>query len=134
MLGGMHKDDDYALELRRQGDGLRVTVSGKRTLANTVAYWTSIVAEVAAHKPRWLFVCDRLQGHELAIDEWRSLVERMTGKGLEGIRIAHVKPSGMDHLEYCEIFAREAGIDARAFADAGVAERWLRYGVDDDVA
>ena len=134
MLGAMHKDDGYALDLRRQGDGLRATVSGERTLANTVAYWESIVAEVAVHKPKWLLLVDRLRGDELSIDEWRSLVERMTGQGLEGIRIAHVKPSGMDHLEYCEIFAREAGIDARAFADMGVAERWLRYGVDDDVA
>ena len=68
---------------------------------------------------------------ELAIPEWRALVEKMKGRGLEGLRIAHVKPNGMDHLEYCEIFAREAGIDARAFSDAGVADRWLRYGVDE---
>ena len=134
MLGAMHKDDGYALDLRRQGDGLLATVSGERTLANTIAYWEGIVAEVTAQKPRWLFLVDRLQGDELSIDEWRNLVERMKGKGLEGIRIAHVKPSGMDHLESCEIFAREAGIDARAFGDIGVAERWLRYGVDDDVA
>jgi hypothetical protein len=130
----MHTDDGYALDLRRQGDGLRATVFGERNLDNTVAYWESIVAEVAAHRPKWLFVCDRLRGEELAIEEWRSLVDRMKNKGLQGIRIAHVKPSGMDHLEYCEIFAREAGIDARAFSDSGIADRWLRYGVDDDVA
>ena len=134
MLGAMHKDDGYALDLRRQGEGLLATVSGERTLANTIAYWEGIVAEVTAQPPKWLFLVDRLQGDELSIDERRSLVERMKGQGLAGIRIAHVKPSGMDHLEYCEIFAREAGIDARAFADMGVAERWLRYGVDDDVA
>jgi len=134
MLGAMHADDTYALDLRRQGDGLRATVTGERTLPNTLAYWERIVAAVKAQRPRWLFLCDRLQGHELSIEAWRTLVERMTGQGLEGIRIAHVKPSGMDHLEYCEIFAREAGIDARAFGDAGVADRWLRYGVDDDVA
>ena len=125
----------YALDLRRQGDGLLATVSGERTLANTIAYWEEHAGRGRRRSGRkWLFLCDRLQGDELSIDEWRNLVERMKGKGLEGIRIAHVKPSGMDHLEYCEIFAREAGIDARAFADVGVAERWLRYGVDDDVA
>ena len=130
----MRTGNDYALALRRQGDGLRATVSGERTLENTVAYWEAILGEVHAQRPKWLFVCDRLVGDELAIDEWRNLVDKMRGRGLEGFRIAHVKPSGMDHLEYCEIFAREAGIDARAFSDAGVAERWLRYGVDDDVA
>ena len=108
------------------------TVTGERTLANTIAYWKRIVEEIAAQRPAWLFVCDRLVGYELAIADWRKLVQDMKGRGLEGLRIAHVKPSGMDHLEYCEIFAREAGIDARAFSDAGVADRWLRYGVDEE--
>ena len=45
------------------------------------------------------------------------------------MRIAHVRPAGMAQLEYCEICAREAGIDARAFDDLAAAERWLRYGV-----
>jgi hypothetical protein len=52
----------------------------------------------------------------------------MAGSGLERVRIAHVKPTGLDHLEYCEIYANAAGIDARVFADEGEAERWLRYG------
>ncbi len=108
------------------------TVTGERTLANTVAYWERILGEIAVQRPAWLFVCDLLTGDELAIAEWRNLVHAMMGRGLEGLRIAHVKPSGMDHLEYCEIFAREAGIDARAFSDAGVADRWLRYGADEE--
>jgi hypothetical protein len=130
----MANDDAYSLTFNRSGNGLRATVTGPRNLANTMSYWQGILAEVKRKRPEWLFVCDRLVGHELSIGEWHALVDAMKGRGLEGFRIAHVKPSGMDHLEYCEIFAREAGIDARAFSDAGVAERWLRYGADDDVA
>lgn len=126
----MANDDDFAIVFQRDGDGLRATVTGLRTFENTLAYWRDILTQVRAQRPQWLFVCDRLVGHELSVGEWYSLVEAMKGQGLEGLRIAHVKPSGMDHLEYCEIFAREAGIDARAFNDDGVAERWLRYGVE----
>ncbi|KGQ18564.1 hypothetical protein LF41_590 [Lysobacter dokdonensis DS-58] len=125
---------DFSIALTRPGGGLMATVTGLRTLDNTVAYWERIVGAVAEQRPKWLYVCDRLVGDELAISEWRNLVDKMKGRGLEGMRIAHVKPSGMDHLEYCEIFAREAGIDARAFSDAGVADRWLRYGVDEESA
>ena len=127
-------DDAYSLTTSREGRGLRAVVRGERTLANTIAYWEALLEEIDAQRPQWLFLCDRLVGHELSAEDWYALVKKMTGRGLEGIRIAHVKPSGMDHLEYCEIFAREAGIDARAFSDAGVAERWLRYGTDEDVA
>jgi hypothetical protein len=130
MLGTM-EDATYGLTFRREGDGLRATVSGKRTFDNTLAYWQGIVAQIEAKRPRWLYVSDHLQGPELQIGDWLMLVSSMQGRGLEGMRIAHVRVGGMDHLEYCEIFAREAGIDARAFNDPGVAERWLRYGVDD---
>ena len=123
---------DLDLTFSRDGDGLRATVTGPRTLANTIAYWQGILGEIKAQRPLWLFVCDRLHGDELSIAEWYDLVVKMKGRGLEGMRIAHVKPGGMDHLEYCEIFAREAGIDARAFSDPGIAERWLRYGVPEE--
>ena len=122
----------YDLSFSRSEGTLRATVTGTRSLGNTVAYWREIVAEIAARRPTWLFLCDQLKGQELTVDEWRNLVDRMKGHGLEGLRIAHVKPHGRDHIEYCEIFAREAGIDARAFDDAGAAERWLRYGIDEE--
>lgn len=125
-------DQAYSVVFSRPRGGLMATVSGLRTLENTVAYWERILEEIAAQRPSWLYVCDRLSGHELAIGEWRKLVQEMKGRGLEGLRIAHVKAQGMDHLEYCEIFAREAGIDARAFFDAGVADRWLRHGADEE--
>ena len=122
----------YGLTFTREGDGLRATVSGARTLANTFAYWEAIVETIREQRPRWFYLCDLLRGDELSASDWQALVERVKGKGLEGIRIAHVKPHGADHLEYCEIFAREAGLDARAFKDPGDAERWLRYGVPDE--
>ena len=125
---------EYSIVFTRPGGGLFATGTGERTLANTIDYWQRIVEEVGRKRPKWLYVCDRLTGDELAIAQWRELVEQMKGRGLEGLRIAHVKPAGMDHLEYCEIFAREAGIDARAFSEAGVADRWLRYGVDEESA
>jgi hypothetical protein len=124
----------YTLSFARVDGTLRATVTGERSLENTVAYWQSIVAEIVAKRPTWLFLCDQLKGPEMSVDEWRKLVDRMKGRGLEGLRIAHVKPHGRDHIEYCEIFAREAGIDARAFDDAGTAERWLRYGVEEERA
>jgi hypothetical protein len=52
----------------------------------------------------------------------------MANHGLEQMRIAHVKPHGLHRIEYCEIFAREAGFDARVFDDEHAAELWLRYG------
>lgn len=120
---------DYSLKLTRVGvDGLRADVHGTRTLQTTIAYWETILEHVRRRAPRWLLVMDRLRGTELAASEWKQLVEAMAGRGLEGVRIGHVKPFGLDHIEHCEIYAREAGLDARAFADEGVAERWLRYG------
>lgn len=121
---------DYSLKLIRTGGGLRAEVRGQRTLETTIAYWEVILDHVVHRRPRWVLVLDELRGNELKAAEWKELVEAMAGRGLEGVRIAHVKPFGLDHIEYCEIYAREAGLDARAFADEGVAERWLRYGSD----
>jgi hypothetical protein len=133
MLGRM-ENDDYGLALAREGDGLRATVSGARNIDNTIAYWETLLEQILRQRPRWLLVDDRLRGEEVTVGEWFALVERMKGRGLEGIRIAHVKAHGMNHLEYCEIFAREAGLDARAFNDVNAAELWLRYGLPEEHA
>ena len=52
----------------------------------------------------------------------------MVGKGLESVRIAHVKPHGLQRIDHCELFAREAGLEARVFTDETEADLWLRYG------
>ena len=123
---------EYSFHARRvRNGGLRVAVSGPRSLENTIAYWEAILAQVLEERPQWLLVCDDLRGDELTREEWCTLVDTMAGRGLEGVRIAHVKPSGLAQIEYCELCAREAGFDARAFADLAEAERWLRYGDPD---
>ena len=81
---------------------------------------------MSRQRPRWLFVCDERRGHERSAKDWKALVEAMLGRGLEGIGIAHGKPFGLDHIEHCDMCARQAGPEARAVADAGPAERWLR--------
>lgn len=120
---------DYSFHARRvRGDGLRVAVTGPRSLENTIAYWEAILVQIHQERPRWLLLCDDMRGPELTAEEWCTLVEAMVGRGLEGVRIAHVKPSGLAQIEHCELYAREAGLDARAFTDVATAERWLRYG------
>jgi hypothetical protein len=108
--------------------GLKVRVTGPRSLEGTIAYWTKIVERVAQDDPKCLLVLDELTGKELTPAQWSDLVQSMEGKGLEKLRIAHVKLYGLDHIEYCELYANIAGFDARAFSDLGEAERWLRYG------
>ncbi|HVI24957.1 MAG TPA: hypothetical protein VM576_01990 [Xanthomonadaceae bacterium] len=117
---------------RTREGGLRVWVAGARSPDNTVAYWQRIVELVNAQRPHWLLLIDELAGPELSADQWRTLVASLVGKGLEPVRIAHVKPSGLAKLEYCELHAREHGFIARAFVDAALAERWLRYGETDE--
>jgi len=109
-------------------DRLRVHVTGPRTLGNTIEYWRQIAEQVALLRPRELLLVDDLAGRDLAPTEWQELVQAMAGYGLEQVRIAHVKRTGLDHLEYCEIYANAAGIEARVFDDEREAERWLRYG------
>jgi hypothetical protein len=52
----------------------------------------------------------------------------MADTGLKRFRIAHVKPKGMHEIEFCELYARDAGYDARVFNSEDAAERWLRNG------
>lgn len=116
-------------ELQRVG--LRVEVSGNGNYANTLAYWRTIIEAVNEHQPRALLLVDRTTGPALDPSEWKALVEAMTGSGLERLRIAHVKPNGLQQIEYCELYAREAGFTARVFTDEGEAAIWLRYGVSE---
>ncbi|MGN6513591.1 MAG: hypothetical protein ACTHKZ_08500 [Lysobacteraceae bacterium] len=119
----------FTLRCRRLRDGvLRADVGGERTPETTRGYWEGILAQVQQHQPRLLLVVDELRGPELSASQWHAIVAAMRARGLEGVRIAHVRPAGMAQLEYCEISAREVGLDARAFDDLAAAERWLRYG------
>lgn len=125
-------ESPFLLRFGRRGDVLRVEVAGESSFENTIAYWQAIVSEVRRERPRGMMLIDELHGTPLAGAQWRQLVESMRGRGLEGIRIAHVKPQGLQALEYCELHAREVGFDARAFDRERAAEFWLLYGDRDD--
>jgi hypothetical protein len=118
----------FLLRFSRHDDMLRAEVVGESTLENTLAYWQGIVAEVRRQPPRCLLLVDELRGAALGEEQWQRLVEAMRDSGLEGVRIAHVKPQGLQKLEYCELYAREAGFDAHVFDDEVAAKFWLRYG------
>ena len=70
-----------------------------------------------------------MHGDALPEQDWQKLVEAMKGTGLDQPRIAHVKPLGLQSVEYCELFALEAGLRARVFSSEDEAITWLRYGL-----
>lgn len=107
---------------------LRVEVEGESTLENTIAYWKAIEDEVRRAPVPAILLVDNLRGQALTADDWQRLVEALAGHGLENVRIAHVRPRGLQQIEYCELFAREAGFQARVFDTEVAAHLWLRYG------
>jgi hypothetical protein len=122
------KHPAFFVSSSRRGSQLRVHVIGESTLDNTIAYWQAILTEFEKESASQLLLIDELLGEPLTESEWLSLVRNMANHGLEQMRIAHVKPHGLQRIEYCEIFAREAGFGARVFDDEHAAELWLRYG------
>jgi len=109
--------------------GLKARVRGAATFENTVAYWRAIVAELDKRPSAGLLLIDEMTGVPLSEEHWRRLVEMMKDGPLEQLRIAHVKPMGLEKIEYCEIFALEAGMHARVFTDETDAVMWLRHGL-----
>jgi hypothetical protein len=119
----------YTIAFQPNGaDGLRAHVEGTASLETTIAYWRAILAQLAERRSKSLLLIDELRGEPLDARDWQRLVQAMTGKGLEQVRIAHVKPHGLERIEYCEIYANEAGLHARVFDDERAASLWLRYG------
>jgi len=106
-------------------NGLRVHVRGTETYENTLAYWREIARAARDGKARDILLVDELRGTPLTEEQWLQLVLSMEGSGIERMRIAHAKPQGMNEVEYCEVFARDAGIDARVFGDEATAATWL---------
>ncbi len=124
----MTQTDTYSMRVMSHPVGIRVEVEGEATYENTVAYWLAIIAEVQARRPKGILLIDKMRGKPLSAKQWQSLVEAMQGQGLESTLIAHVKPHGLQLIEHCEIYAREAGFEARVFADESQADLWLRHG------
>jgi uncharacterized protein YjeT (DUF2065 family) len=109
--------------------GLKARVRGEATFENTVAYWRAIAAALQERPSPALLLIDETIGAALYEEHWRQLVEMMKDGPLERLRIAHVKPMGLEKVEYCELFALEAGMHARVFTDEAEAVMWLRHGL-----
>lgn len=122
--------DDPVVRFERRDGILRVEVEGESSLENTMAYWHVIEDEVRRAPVPAILLIDRLRGMALTAEHWKRLVDALAGHGLEHVSIAHVKPRGLQQIEYCELFAREAGFRARVFDDEVPARLWLRYGED----
>lgn len=109
--------------------GLKARVRGEGSLENTVAYWRAIVSQLEKRPAPALLLVDEMRGDPLSEEQWRLLVEAMKDGPLDKVRIAHVKPQGLQKIEYCEIFALEAGMHARVFSSEAEAVTWLRHGL-----
>jgi hypothetical protein len=118
----------YELEITPHGSGVRAEVSGDLNLATTLAYWREIAAQARACGADSLLLVDTLTGPPLQESDWLHVVTSLQGEGLQKLRIAHVKPLGLRQEEFCEIFARDAGIEARVFENETLANVWLRFG------
>lgn len=116
------------IAMTREAGTLRVLVQGVASVEATHAYWRAIIEEAARDRPRYLLLVDELQGEALGIGDWCALVDMLSDSGLAAVRIAHVKPHGLDAVEHCEIAARQHGFEARVFVDERAARLWLRYG------
>lgn len=108
--------------------GMRVHVRGAETLTNTIAYWRSILTAAKDATGTGLLLIDELQGDPLTEAQWLELVVHTDSEQLRRLKIAHVKPRGLQEIEYCELYARANEINARVFVDEVAAERWLREG------
>ena len=121
-------EDDFHLELRRETGGrLYAHVGGVATMANTLAYWRAIAEAIEAQPARHLLLVDELVGSPLTAGEWSALVAEV-GPRLGQLRIAHVKPRGLETVEYCVLTALASGLEAQVFEDEHRASVWLRYG------
>lgn len=115
------------VEFETLDDGvLRARVRGIRSVAATLGYWESILDKVGDARPPGLLVLDELVGEEMSASEWKQLVGHVLGRGLEELPIAHVKPFAFDQINYCEKYATQAGLLARAFRREADAIAWLR--------
>jgi|LSQX01.1.fsa_nt_gb hypothetical protein len=112
----------------REARTLRVYVRGPASMEATVAYWRAIAEESRRDRPDYVLLVDELRGPALGAAEWQSLVGTLLGSGLESVRIAHVKPHGLDQVEHCELSARQAGFEARVFVNERLARLWLLFG------
>ncbi|KPN17262.1 hypothetical protein AO715_04120 [Xanthomonas sp. Mitacek01] len=122
------RHEDPAIDVSRQAGGLLyVRVRGTASFDNAVAYWNAIADAIEDRPAQLLLLIDELRGPAMSEAQWKQLVAEV-GPRLGQLRIAHVKPHGLDTVEYCVLSAMGAGLDARVFEDERMASLWLRYG------
>lgn len=124
----MSSTPDYEIALSLRDGTLHARVSGNASVANTVACWRQIAGAAREHGADSLLLVDVMTGAALEEADWLQVVTSLRDEGLQKLRIAHVKPAGLQQVEFCEIFARDAGIEARVFENQTMAGIWLRYG------
>ncbi|SRR5581483_10361615 len=122
------RDGALRMHTKLQRGALRVEVSGTADYETTAAYWRAIDAELVKDRVLRVLLIDRTTGDALTADDWKRLVASVAGTAVARARIAHVKPNGLQNIEYCALYALEAGIDARVFTHETEADLWLRYG------
>lgn len=113
------------VDIEERPFGVRVHVTGEETIENTQAYWRQIVPRMETAQGKGVLLIDELVGEPMTELEWLEVVLSMEYARLWRFRIAHVKPSGVDEVEYCELFARDQNMDAKVFVDETEAVRWL---------
>ena len=125
-------DGELHIRLRRESGGrLHVHVTGTTTLANTLSYWRAIADAGESQPAREQLLVDELRGAPLDAGQWRVLVDEV-GPRLGSLRIAHVKPGGLDTVEHCVLMAMDSGLQAQVFSDLTQASLWLSYGEHTD--
>jgi hypothetical protein len=106
---------------------LRDGVEGAASFANTLGYWRAIAEALERQPAQELLLVDELVGPPLTAEDWAALVVAV-GPRLGNLRIAHVKPHGLEAVEHCVLSAIGAGLMAQVFEDEQRASVWLRYG------
>jgi hypothetical protein len=118
-------DAGFQVDIRPIPGGLHVHVQGLENYANALAYWHEIARAAQGDGVSKVLLVDELRGTPLTEAEWLQLVLSMADEGIGHLRIAHAKPLGLHGAQFCEVFARDAGIDARVFASEATAAAWL---------
>lgn len=121
----MPEPSAFHIEFSQRDALLRAQVSGASTVDNTVSYWRQVAREARERGAGAVLLVDLMHGEPLGEADWLHVVTSLGDQGLQALRVAHVKPSGLQQAEFCELFARDAGIRARVFEDEAAAMAWL---------
>jgi hypothetical protein len=121
--------EEYALEIRREGAFLRITVAGARSLERSERLFARVRAEALAQGYRQVLIDATALTGELALAYRFRLGE--TAAALFGgtrIRLAALIRPEVGGAPFTETVARNRGADYRVFHGESPALRWLTSG------